>query len=46
MPEFSNDETRFPVKPEFFLEWSVRGKNAQYRLSRSLPGQLDGILMP
>jgi hypothetical protein len=26
MPEFSNNETRFPFKPEFFLEWSVQVK--------------------
>ena len=24
MPAFRNDDTQFPVKPEFFLEWSVK----------------------
>jgi hypothetical protein len=26
MPEFSTDKTRFPFKPEFFLEWAVQVK--------------------
>jgi hypothetical protein len=27
MPEFSNSETSFPIRPEFFLEWSIQVKS-------------------
>ncbi len=38
MPEFSSDKTKFPFKPELFLEWSVEVKNPSTGYSKASLG--------
>jgi hypothetical protein len=38
MPEFSSDKTKFPFKPELFLEWSVEVKNQSTGYSKASLG--------